>query len=74
VADVVLRPAFPEEEVRKALAQRIDGSKAAKDDPPRAALSGNQKTREGLTNAPRSLRGRATSDQKGIRPILTLTV
>ena len=32
-ADAILRPAFPEDEVRKVLAQRIDASKAAKDNP-----------------------------------------
>jgi len=33
VADAVLHPAFPEPEVRKLLAQRVDGVKAAKDNP-----------------------------------------
>jgi predicted Zn-dependent peptidase len=32
-ADALLRPAFPEAEVRKVLAQRIDSSRAAKDNP-----------------------------------------
>jgi zinc protease len=32
-ADALLRPAFPDAEVRKVLAQRIDASKAAKDNP-----------------------------------------
>jgi len=32
-ADALLRPSFPEAEVKKALAQRIDSSKAAKDNP-----------------------------------------
>jgi predicted Zn-dependent peptidase len=33
VADAVLHPAFPEEEVRKVLAQRLDGLKSTKDSP-----------------------------------------
>lgn len=33
LADVLLRPAFPEAEVKKVLTQRIDASKAAKDNP-----------------------------------------
>jgi zinc protease len=36
VADAVLTPAFPEEEVRKALARRIDGIRTIKDNPGRA--------------------------------------
>ena len=31
VADAVLRPSFPDSEVRKAIAQRVDGAKAMKD-------------------------------------------
>lgn len=34
--DFLARPAFPVDEFKKALAQRIDGSRAAKDDPGRA--------------------------------------
>jgi predicted Zn-dependent peptidase len=37
MADAVLRPTFPEAEVKKLLAQRIDASKAIKDNPGRAA-------------------------------------
>jgi zinc protease len=33
ISDAILHPAFPEAEVRKTLAQRIDGAKAAKDNP-----------------------------------------
>ena len=33
LSDAVLRPAFPDAEVRKTLAQRIDAAKAAKDEP-----------------------------------------
>jgi zinc protease len=39
VADAVLRPQFPQEEVRKALARRVDGIKSAKDNPA-AAING----------------------------------
>jgi predicted Zn-dependent peptidase len=37
LADAVLRPAFPEEQVRKALAERTDASRALKDSPMSAA-------------------------------------
>jgi zinc protease len=37
LADAVLRPAFPEEEVQKTLTQRIDSSRAMKDSPGTAA-------------------------------------
>jgi len=37
VADAVLRPAFPEAEVKKVLAQRIDAARATKDSPTAAA-------------------------------------
>jgi zinc protease len=37
IADAVLRPAFPEAEVKKVLAQRIDAAKALKDEPQDAA-------------------------------------
>jgi zinc protease len=39
LSDAVLHPAFPEAEVRKTLAQRIDGAKSAKDNP-QFAISG----------------------------------
>jgi zinc protease len=39
VADAILRPTFPEAEVRKALAQRVDGAKAIKDNP-QGAIAG----------------------------------
>lgn len=37
LADAILHPAFPEAEVKKVLAQRIDAAKELKDDPQRAA-------------------------------------
>jgi zinc protease len=33
VADAVLRPSFPEDEVKKTIAQRVDGAKSVKDNP-----------------------------------------
>ncbi|MGA2328840.1 MAG: pitrilysin family protein [Bryobacteraceae bacterium] len=39
LSDAVLHPTFPEEEVKKALSQRIEASKASKDSPQGAAAS-----------------------------------
>ncbi len=39
LTDAVLRPTFPEAEVRKALSQRVDGAKSMKDNP-QGAISG----------------------------------
>ena len=37
--DSLLRPTFPEAEVKKALAERIEGAKALKDEPSAAAAA-----------------------------------
>jgi zinc protease len=39
LADAILHPTFPEAEVRKLVAQRVDAAKAAKDNPPAAMPS-----------------------------------